>query len=91
MKHKICHLLAPYGVCMCNVILAKLICMCRCACVSNVCVYGGGGGVGLMIGTYSKTRESFWSPHMRISAMDRNVSTMVCLLLSVTVGFLSST
>lgn len=45
----------------------------------------------LIVGTYSNTLESFWSPHMRISAMERNVSTIVCLLFSVTCGFRSNT
>ena len=34
----------------------------------------------LMTGAHSNTLESFWSPQMSISAMDRNVSTIVCLL-----------
>ena len=41
--------------------------------------------------TYSKTVLSFWSPQMRISAMDRRVSTRRLLLLSVTVWFLYNT
>ena len=41
-----------------------------------------------VISTYSKTDESFWSPQMRISAIDLSVSTSKLLLLSVTVLFL---
>ena len=41
--------------------------------------------------TYSNTLLSFWSPHMRISAMDLSVSTRRLLLASVTVWFLYNT
>ena len=40
---------------------------------------------------YSHTLESFWSPQMSISAMERNVSTSRFLLLSVTTGLRSNT
>lgn len=41
--------------------------------------------------TYSKTLESFWSPHIRISAIDRKVSTKRFLFASVTTWFLVNT
>ena len=34
--------------------------------------------------THSNTELSFWSPHIKISAIERNVSTISGLLLSVT-------
>lgn len=41
--------------------------------------------------TYSNTEESFWSPQIKISAMDRKVSTNSPLLCSDTVWFLDKT
>lgn len=41
--------------------------------------------------THSKTELSFWSPQMRISAMDLSVSTRRLLFPSVTAWFLDST
>lgn len=41
--------------------------------------------------TYSNTELSFWSPQMRISVMERMVSTSRFLLWSVTVVFLVRT
>lgn len=38
--------------------------------------------------TYSNTELSFWSPHIKISAIHRNDSTNIPLLLSDTVVFL---
>lgn len=40
---------------------------------------------------YSKTELSFWSPQMRISAMDLSVSTKRLRLLSFTVWFFTIT
>lgn len=40
--------------------------------------------------TYSKTEESCWSPHIKISAMQRRLSTSKLLFVSETVVFFSS-
>jgi len=41
-----------------------------------------------MAHAYSKKRVSFWSPHIKSSAMERSVSIMSCWLLSSMTGYL---
>lgn len=53
--------------------------------------YGEGFRIKMLTRTYSNTELSFWSPQMRISVMERMVSTRRFRLWSVTVVFLVRT
>lgn len=63
-------------------------------CRSHICpksATGRGFCMQTLTGTYSNTELSFWSPQMRISVMERMVSTRRFRLWSVTVVFLVRT